>query len=266
MVSSACEEDYLTINAFEAEGTTVGYGVSDTSATLRVAVVSMECSKNKADNIEKIIDYIENIIASDPEIELISFGESITGWYAEQPSYIEQIAEPIPGPFTDTLSYYAGKYSIYLSVGLAEYDGDEIFNSMVLFNPEGDIIGKHRKNTLTPEDESAGYSSLRNSNVVFIKDFKVGMMICADVNGAWLTEQYIDANIEMILSAFASPIGVPSFNLISRRMNAWQVFPNRYGNENGSTYSGLIYISDPAGNIVSNSINKEDFITYTITK
>ncbi len=129
---SACEKDYLTINAFEAEGTIVGYSVSDTSATLKVAVVSIECSKNKADNIEKVIDYIEYIMISNPETELISFGESITGLYAEEPAYIKQISETIPGPFTDSLAYYAQKHFNFLSAGLAEIAEDKVYNSMVL--------------------------------------------------------------------------------------------------------------------------------------
>ena len=135
-----------------------------------------------------------------------------------------------------------------------------------ILNPDGEIIGVHRKNTLTSDDESAGYSSMRNDNVINLKDFRAGLMICADVNGKWLTEKYIDADIDIVLSAFASPIGLPAFNLISRRMDAWQIFPNRYGNEDGDEYSGLIYISDPAGNIINHQIGSESYFIYTIVK
>lgn len=263
---SACEDDYLTINAFEAEGTTVNYHAKDTGIALKVAIVSMICSPEKEDNLQKIIDFIEMIMRTEPDVELISFGESITGFYAESPDYIRQLAESIPGPFTDTLSYYAQKHGIHLSFGMAENHTSDIFNSLVVLDPTGQILSLHRKNTLTPEDVNAGYSSMRNANVIQIKDFLIGLMICADVNGAWLTQQYIASQIDIILSAFASPIGAPSFNIISRRMNAWQIFPNRFGNENGASYSGLIYVSDPAGNLVNQSIRKEGFITYTITK
>ncbi len=264
ILNSGCEKDYLTINAFEAEGTTVLYEPDNTGKSLKVAVVSMKCSFSIEENVQKIIDYIKEIVDLEPSVNLISFGESITGWYAEDPQYIDQISESIPGPLTDTLSSYAKKSGIYLSFGMAESKGDRIYNSMVVINPEGEIIGKHRKNTLTPEDKKAGYSSYKNSNVIEIRGFNTGMMICADVNGEWLTNQYIDEGIDLVLSAFASPIGVPSFNIISRRMNAWQIFPNRYGTENDERYSGLIYVSDPAGNIVKYSSDKEGFITYKL--
>lgn len=261
-----CENDYLTINAFEAEGTTVNYNLPDTTSTLQVAVVSLTCSKQKSENLQKISECIRLVMSANPGVELISFGEAISGWYAENSSYISSVAEPIPGPFTDSISCYAERYSLFLSVGMAEKKEGHLYNTLVVFDPNGQIIGIHRKNTLTPEDENAGYSPMKNANVVSIKDFKAGLMICADVNGEWLTREYLNAEIDIILSAFASPIGLPSFNLISRRMGAWQIFPNRYGTEDKSTYSGLIYVSDPAGNIVEHRINSESFFIYTIVK
>lgn len=266
LIITSCKDDYLTINGFEAEGTTVNYNLPDTSSTLQVAVVSFQCSRKKSDNLEKIFEQIDLIMHSNPEVEIISFGEALTGWYAESPYYISEIAETIPGSFTDSLAFYAKKYSVYISIGFAERVGERLYNSLVIINSDGEIICVHRKNTLTPEDESSGYSSMQNANIITINEFKVGLMICADVNGRWLTEQYIDADIDIVLSAFASPIGLPSFNLISRRMDAWQIFPNRYGNEDGDEYSGLIYISDPAGNIVNHRIGSETYFVYTIVK
>ncbi len=266
LIITSCEDDYLTINAFEAEGTTINYNLPDTSSTLQVAVVSFKCSRQKSDNIKRIFEHIESIKNYNPDVEIICFGETLTGWYAESPTYISEIAETIPGPFTDSLAFYAAKHGVYISIGMAEKNGEQLYNSLVVLNPNGKIIGIHRKNTLTSDDENAGYSSMQNANVILIDEFKAGLMICADVNGLWLTEKYIDADIDIILSAFASPIGLPAFNLISRRMNAWQIFPNRYGNENGFEYSGLIYISDPAGNIVRHDVNKETYFTYTIAK
>jgi predicted amidohydrolase len=266
LLLTGCDNDYLTINAFEAEGTTINYNLPDTSSLLKVAVVSIECSKQKVNNIEKIYAQIESIMNSNPEVELICFGEALTGWYAETPSYIYGIAEQIPGPFTDSLAYFANKHAVYISIGMAEKNGENLYNSLVVINPNGDIVGIHRKNTLTSDDQNAGYAPMQNANVITINEFKAGLMICADVNGEWLTNHYIDADIDILLSAFASPIGLPAFNLISRRMDAWQIFPNRYGNENGNYYSGLIYISDPAGNIVKHHIGSESYFTYTIAK
>lgn len=266
LLAPRCEDDYLTINAFEAEGVNIGYELADTTSTLRVAVVAMTCSEQKGENLTKIKSFIDEIMQTYPHTELICFGETITGWYAEKPEYISAIAEPIPGAVTDSLVLLADRHDVHISFGMAEQEGNRFYNSLVVINPEGEIIGVHRKNTLTSEDEAAGYSPVKNAQIVSIKDFNLGLMICADVNGAWLTRQYIDAGIDIILSAFASPIGLPNFNIISRRLNAWQIFPNRNGKEGDSEYSGLIYVSDPAGNICKHRINEETYFTYTIAK
>lgn len=177
-----CEDDYLTINAFEAEGTTVNYTLPDTSSTLQVAVISLQCSKQKNKNIEKSFEFLDSIMNVNPEVDLISFGEALTGWYAESTPYISEIAETIPGSFTDSLASYAKKHSIYVSMGMAEKKKEQLYNSLVVLNPKGEIIGIHRKNTLTPEDEKAGYMAMKNANIIDFNEFKAGLVLCADVN------------------------------------------------------------------------------------
>lgn len=261
-----CEDDYLTINSFEAEGTNIDFQPVNASDSLYVSVVSMVCSEDKEDNLLNIKGIIDSIMLSEPKTELICFGEAITGWYVKSEDYISSIAETIPGPATDSVALWGRQNNVFISFGMAEHKGDKLYNSLVVTSPDGRVICTHRKNTLTPEDEKSGYSSMKNSNTLWIKNFHVGLMICADVNGYWLTKQYVEADIDIILSAFASPINLPNFNLISRRMDAWQIFPNRGGNEGDADYSGLIYVSDPAGTIRSHSINIEGFINYTIVK
>lgn len=263
---TSCEDDYLVINAFEAEGTNINYETGNSTDSLTVAVVSMKCSRDKDENIMKISSFVNEIVSSDPGIDLICFGETITGYYGGTPEYTFSIAENIPGDFTDSISSYSRKNSIYISTGMAERSGDTLYNSLVLFDPAGDILSIHRKNYLTPEDIEAGYSSSATSHTANVNGFKCGLMICADVNSEKLTTNYINEKTEVILSAFASPIGMPNFNIISRRMSAWQIFPNRYGNEDGNDYSGLIYISDPAGNLVKYNTGCESFIKHTIVK
>ena len=265
-IIQGCKDDYLTINPFEAEGTIIDFHPENASDSLLVAVVSMKCSENKEDNLLKIKSIINSIMLSKPKTDLICFGEAITGWYVKSEEYITSIAETIPGPATDSIALWSSQHHVFISFGLAEHKENMMYNTLVVTSSDGEIISIHRKNTLTPEDEKSGYSSMQNSNTLWIKNFNLGLMICADVNGCWLTKQYIEADIDIILSAFASPIDLPNYNIISRRINAWQIFPNRTGNEGGVDYSGFIYVSDPAGTIRSYAINIEGFLNYTIVK
>lgn len=70
LIITSCEDDYLTINAFEAEGTTVNYNLPDTSSTLQVAVVSFQCSRKKSDNVEKIFEQIDLIMNSNSSVHI----------------------------------------------------------------------------------------------------------------------------------------------------------------------------------------------------
>ncbi|MEA2063434.1 MAG: carbon-nitrogen hydrolase family protein [Gemmatimonadota bacterium] len=63
------------------------------------------------------------------------------------------LATPVPGPLTDKCAKIARKHSMYIIAPLYERDGDKVYNTAVLFDRQGRIIGKHRK-TLVPVMET----------------------------------------------------------------------------------------------------------------
>jgi nitrilase len=56
----------------------------------------------------------------------------------------EQSVE-VPSAATDQLGKAAKRAKAYLSVGVNELDGSTIYNAQLLFGPDGEIVGKHRK-------------------------------------------------------------------------------------------------------------------------
>lgn len=59
------------------------------------------------------------------------------------------LALSVPGPFTDQIAQIARKYNMYIIAPLYEDAGGKVFNSALVFDRQGNIIGKHRK-TLLP--------------------------------------------------------------------------------------------------------------------
>jgi nitrilase len=51
----------------------------------------------------------------------------------------------IPGPHTDRIAAAAREASAYVVVGINELDGGTIYNTLVYFSPDGDIVNVHRK-------------------------------------------------------------------------------------------------------------------------
>jgi len=92
-----------------------------------------------------------------------------------------RFAEPIPGPSTLRLAAYASKYRMYVAASLSEREGGCLYNTGVLIDREGRIIGKYRKTHLTIGESLLSGKTPGNTYPVFETDFgRVGYMICYD--------------------------------------------------------------------------------------
>lgn len=58
------------------------------------------------------------------------------------------LAVTVPGKLTDRIGSIARKHGMYIIAPIYEADGDKIFNTAVIFDRMGNIIGKHRKTIL----------------------------------------------------------------------------------------------------------------------
>ena len=85
------------------------------------------------EDIQNIGSYGLYIDVNDPETGKILFNS---------------MAVPVPGSLTDQLAGIAKKYSMYIIAPLYEASGEKVFNTAVIFDRQGKIIGKHRKTVL----------------------------------------------------------------------------------------------------------------------
>lgn len=63
------------------------------------------------------------------------------------------MATPVPGPLTDRVAAIAKHHNMYVIAPICERDGDNVYNTSVIFDREGNIMGKYRK-TVFPVMES----------------------------------------------------------------------------------------------------------------
>lgn len=92
-----------------------------------------------------------------------------------------EMAQPIPGAHSDRLCTWAAEYGLYVCAGLTERDGGKLYNTAVLIDKRGKLLGKHRKINLLTEIEGSGLYSVGSKLEVFDTELgKLGIDICAD--------------------------------------------------------------------------------------
>jgi len=116
----------------------------------------------------------------------------------------KELAEPIPGKYSDVLSKAAVESKIYVVAGLTEKFKDKVYNSAVLISPEGKILKVHRKINVLDIAQDI-YSIGDSLSVVETEYGKIGVDICADnfEDSHALGESLIRMGADIILSPTA---------------------------------------------------------------
>jgi N-carbamoylputrescine amidase len=113
---------------------------------LRVAMIQQSCSDNREDTLAKTVRMIRQAATSGAE--LIVLQELHTSTYfcqVESPALFD-LAEPIPGPSTETLGALAGELGVVLVASLFERRAAGLYhNTAVVFEKDGSIAGTYRK-------------------------------------------------------------------------------------------------------------------------
>ncbi len=144
--------------------------------TIRVAAVSINSLLGQVDrNIEQIAHWSKR--AAEKGAELVLFPELQMQGHCTPNTW--ELAEEVPtGPICRRLAEIAQSCKLFLSVGISEKERSVVFNTQVLFGPDG-YLGKQRKLHCS-RDEVLYYKGGREMPVFDIGKCKVGMIICYD--------------------------------------------------------------------------------------
>ena len=125
---------------------------------------------------------IENAIgeAKDAGADIACFPETtLLGWVNPD---AHKRARPIPGEDSDRLCRLAEDYDLHLCVGMAEKQGDNLYDSVVLIDNNGNILLKHRKINLLTELMSPPYTPGESIEAIETKFSRISLLICADTH------------------------------------------------------------------------------------
>jgi len=142
---------------------------------------------------------IENAVneAKNKGANIICFPEtSILGWVNID---AHERAFPIPGKDSERLCQLARNYEVYLCVGLAEKEGDNLYDTVILIDDLGNILLKHRKINILSELMIPSYTPGEEVHTVETKYGVIGMMICADSFLQDYVDQMKSLNPDLVL-------------------------------------------------------------------
>jgi predicted amidohydrolase len=138
-------------------------------------------TRTSQESVRQFCDMLDLAAEQHPDVVCLPEAINLVGTGL---SYVEA-AEPIPGPSTKALGELAKKHRFYVVAGVLERDGICVYNTAVLIDRNGELVGKYHKVYL-PREEVEGGATPGDSYPIFTTDFgKVGLMICYDL-------QYVD--------------------------------------------------------------------------
>jgi N-carbamoylputrescine amidase len=158
---------------------------SERSLLLTLGLVQTTCSSNPAENLKKTLQRVEE--AAKKGAQIICTQELFRSQYfcqTEDHQYF-RLAEPIPGPGTETLQKLARKRAVVIIASLFEKRAPGLFhNTVVVIDADGEFLGRYRKMHI-PDDPLYHEKFYFTPGDLGFKTFqtrygKIGTLICWD--------------------------------------------------------------------------------------
>ena len=185
---------------------------------------------------------------------------------------VQKHAEPISGGETTTfLLQMAERFSTVITASLIEVEKGNYYNTAVIIDETGVLLGKYRKIHLFPpmnEPEVFSVGGFFQDKLSFkTESLNLGLLICYDLRFPELSRRITlggKADVLAYLAEFPRPKYEVWKRLLQARAIENQLFVcgvNRVGSDPSFQYFGHSVIYDPGGNILIEGTDEEDVLT-----
>ena len=252
---------------------------------VKVGLVQMSCSGDAKSNMDKAIAGIKDAAAKGANI--VCLQELFTSLYFCDVEDYEnfKLAEPIPGPSTDTLSAVAKEAGVVVIASLFEKRAQGLYhNTTAVLDADGTYLGKYRKMHI-PDDPAYFEKFYFTPGDLGYKIFdtkygKIGVLICWD---QWYPEA---ARLTALMGAeilfYPTAIGWATSQdeaTNTEQYNAWQtiqrshavangvhvVSVNRVGFEQSGAmkFWGGSFVANPFGSLIVKATHDQEEVIVT---
>lgn len=243
---------------------------------LRVGLVQMKVNADKGANLSAALKHVEAAAAA--RCEIVCLPEMFSTPYSN--SCFPEYAEPAGGPTCQRLSRIAREQGVWLIGGsIPERDGARLYNTSFVFNPQGEMVARHRKVHLFDIDIEGGIRFMESETLspgasitVFeTEQTKVGLAICFDIRFPEQMRLMADGGAEVIFipAAFNMTTGPAHWHLTSRmRALDNQVYvacvsPARSDDGPYVAY-GHSLVADPWGTVIAEAGSEETVLVVDL--
>jgi N-carbamoylputrescine amidase len=211
----------------------------NTMSKVKVGFVQMSCTGDKAENLAKASQQIREAAAKGAQI--VCLQELFTSLYfCDEENYDNfSLAEPIPGPSTDSLQKVAAELGVVIIASLFEKRAQGLYhNTTAVLDADGAYLGKYRKMHI-PDDPAYYEKFYFTPGDLGYKVFKtkfatIGVLICWD---QWYPEaSRITALMGAEILFYPTAIGWATSQDEATNVeqyNAWQTIQRSHAVANG---------------------------------
>ena len=249
------------------------------ASTITVGLVQMACSPDADKNLKCAMDSIR--AAAKKGAQIICLPELFLTQYFCQTEDTQNfsLAEPLPGPTSDTFSKLAKELEVVLIVPLFEKRTQGIYhNTAIVIDADGSVAGTYRKMHI-PDDPCFFEKFYFTPGDTGFKSFstrfgKIGVLICWD---QWFPEA---ARLTCLSGAqflfYPTAIGYQDEDAKEsiQQITAWETIQrshaisngvflgsvNRVARENALTFWGRSFICNPFGKVIGQADNEPQIV------
>ncbi len=221
-----------------------------TGDRVRVAVLQLAAEPGEvAANLDRLVDLVEE---HGPDADLVVAPELATTGYDLDvlAARGRELAEPADGATGKRLQEVAARVGTTLVVGFLEWDGEEVYDSLMVVGPSG-LLGVYRKSHLYPP-ELAVFSAGGTLEVMDTPAGVVGPLVCFELAFPDVATTLALAGAQILVIPSAVPLNYEHLIHLRTRARAQdnQIFAIGC-NMTGHGFAGRSLVADPRGEVLA---------------
>lgn len=239
---------------------------------VRVALLQMDCSRSREQNLTRAEAMIRQAAASNAQILLLPEVFHELFFITDLNIRYFDTAEPIPGPITEAIQKLARELGVVIVAPIYEcVDRSVYYNSAAIIDADGALLGVYRKNHIplnTIFYEKLYFKPGNLGYPVFNTRYgKVGILICHDRHYPEGARALALNGAEIVLIPSATPDKSLSRKVWEKELCAHAIFNeyfvaglNRTGQEGNYFYYGHSVAFDPTGEMLAQAGTGEEVL------